>query len=332
MLPHLTFPSSVKLHLRVEFTNTDKHDDPQKAFLDDEEAKKCWGVAKDYIDNSNEPVLLSELGARLRSEFGETIAKSNWFGGGSISRFVHFRGDEDGILMYEHYVWNANKHDDPQKAFLDDEEAKKCKDVVKDNIDNSNAPVLHANLDTRLRSEFGETVDKKKRFDEGSFSGPLGSEDDIRLGSNHILDVNKHAEPETVGIPAKTRDIPAFIQQFCQLVDFPRLTSKEWEVAIKKFVEYTDKHDEFNFSESAKWIRTSLAEDGFQVGQNALNYMIRATMYNGKLSNPDHQLSADDIRESLIKKVTDHHQIAFLDLSDDNIASLDAWLSGKETP
>ena len=80
-------------------------------------------------------------------------------------------------------------------------------------------------------------------------------------------------------------------------------------------------------------MRASLDEDGFQVTRNtALDYMTRATMYNGKLSNPDHQLSADDIRESLIKKVTDHHQIAFLDLSDDNIASLDAWLSGKETP
>ena len=316
--------------------NADKHDapekdTPEKTLIDEEQAKEYWDVIKGYIDNSNVPVLFKDLFARIKPEFVETTAKNNWFGVGSFSGFVRLMGAASNILYKDPYIWNADKHDTPGKAVID-EKAKKCEDVVKDNIDNSNEPVLHANLDTRLRSEFGETVDKKKRFDEGSFSGPMGSEDDTRLGSNHILDVNKHAEPETVGIPAKTRDIPAFIQQFCQLVDFPRLTSKEWEVAIKKFVEYTDKHDEFNFSESAKWIRTSLAEDGFQVGQNTLNYMIRATMYNGKLSNPDHQLSADDIRESLIKKVTDHHQIAFLDLSDDNIASLDAWLSGKETP
>ena len=391
--------------------NADKHDEPEKAFLDEEEAKKCWDVAKDYIDNNNEPVLLSNLANILRSEFGKTIDKSNWFREGSLSRFVHFRGAEC-ILMNEQYVWNADKHDEPKKVVIDEEEVKEVWGMAKGYIDYSKEAVSLANLVSILRSEFAETIAKSNWFGKGSISkfvrsmgdehgirmndlyiwnanlhdepvdlkekykeqakevsqwikdyignsdeavllsnltsdirSKFGQEkvtesswfgmgsinalvhrmmakDGIRIRDGRIWDVNKHAEPETV-------DIPTFVEQCCQLVDFPRLTSKEWEAAIKKFAEYTDKHDEFDFPESVKWMRASLDEDGFQIGRNALKYIISST---GNLSNPDHQLNADDIRESLLKRITDHPQILSLDLSDDNIASLDAWLSGKETP
>ena len=105
--------------------------------INHEQAKKCWSVAKDYIDNSDEPVLYANLVAILQPKFGETIDKSNWFGKGSFSGLVHLMGAESSIRVKGPYIWNVDKHDAPGKAVID-EEAKKSEDVVKDNIDNSN--------------------------------------------------------------------------------------------------------------------------------------------------------------------------------------------------
>ena len=310
--------------------NADKHDDPEKAFLDEEEAKKCWDVAKDYIDNSNEPVLLSNLTNILRSEFGETIDKSEWFGMASLRRFVHFRGDEVGILMNEQYVWNADKHDDPEKAFLDEEQAKKCWDVAKDYIDNSNEPVLLAELGARLRSEFGETIDKSEWFGMvslGRFVRSMGAEDDILMNDQHVWNADKHDEP----IVPK---IPVFIEQFCQLANLPRLNSEEWKATIVKLAIYAAE-TEFNRTESSKWTRDRLTEDGFNVSRNAVIYLVRRALRGGcrpLRSNPPP--TAEEIREGFIQNIIQHHRILPLNLSDDDDTQtrLNAWLDGKGEP
>ena len=65
--------------------------------------------AKQYITESDGTILLSELGAKLRSKFGKEIDQTDWFGAGSLGNFVR-------SLDYRtagHYALDPDKHPEP---------------------------------------------------------------------------------------------------------------------------------------------------------------------------------------------------------------------------
>ena len=181
-----------------------------KAPIDEEQAKECWDVIKDYIDNSNVPVLFQDLLDRIKPGFGETIAKSKWFGEGSFSGFVCLMGAKSSILIKGKYVWNADKHDNPEKVFLYEEQAKKCWDVVKSYIDNSNKPLSLRYLGDKLQSEFGLTLEKTNWFGEGSFSGfvrLMGGKDGIHVHGEDVRKADKHYELGKAVIDAEAKEV-----------------------------------------------------------------------------------------------------------------------------
>ncbi len=81
-----------------------------------DEGEKLWCVAKNLIDNSDEPILLSYLGSKLRLKFGEVIDESNWFGSGGLSDFMRsMSAEKSGIRIEGNHAWNASKHPDPMQ-------------------------------------------------------------------------------------------------------------------------------------------------------------------------------------------------------------------------
>lgn len=74
-------------------------------------------VVEAHIAASDEPMLLSVLGSRLRGEFGDSI-DNNWFGTGSLSAFVRRMNTMSEIRTEGHYVWDADRHSTPQEAAL----------------------------------------------------------------------------------------------------------------------------------------------------------------------------------------------------------------------
>lgn len=89
----------------------------------DEQSQSIGGIKsrvideiKHYIDTDG-PVLLAELGHYLQGRFREVIDRSNWFGAGTLKRFI--LSEELFYGMYAtqgHYIWNPSLHEAPDIA------------------------------------------------------------------------------------------------------------------------------------------------------------------------------------------------------------------------
>ena len=84
-------------------------------------------AARKYIEGSDGPALLAELGLKLRSEFNDAIEQTNWFGARSLSAFVHLANSD--FRTKGHYVWNPDKHPEPE-----DEEANPLPDSLPESV------------------------------------------------------------------------------------------------------------------------------------------------------------------------------------------------------
>lgn len=67
-------------------------------------------LAGEIIERATEPVRLADLGQVLRSEFGDAIDSTDWFGCGSLSGFIK---SMPGVQWEGHYAWDSNKHSAP---------------------------------------------------------------------------------------------------------------------------------------------------------------------------------------------------------------------------
>ena len=91
-----------------------------------ESLERVKQIARTYVDESDRPLRLADLGQMLHSsEFGEEIDQSSWFGAGSLSEVMRSLG----FSTLGHYVWDPERHSEP-----DLEEANPSPDYVPESL------------------------------------------------------------------------------------------------------------------------------------------------------------------------------------------------------
>jgi NYN domain len=87
-------------------TVSDQPDDLSAAFRQ---------LVEESLKHSSEPLLLAQLGVKVRGKLGDYIERSDWFGAGSLSKAIVSLGIP-GVRTRGHYVWIQGVHDEPEDA------------------------------------------------------------------------------------------------------------------------------------------------------------------------------------------------------------------------
>ena len=199
-------------------------------------------------------------------------------------------------------------------------------DEVRSNYGAATEPLNLARWSSALIEKFGHGLSTEGWFGAGGFALAL-----VRVGleglekSQHFAwDTGRHQAPGDSDSGAVT-GLPPEIARFCQIVQLPRIPSDRWPVVYRTLKTYALMHD-FQLTESTRWSRDHAAEQGVDIPRSAFAYVVRACAVGGAALNADQVPSIHRIGEALLASVLDGASRAGLDVTDEDVAALRAWL------
>ncbi len=134
--------------------------------------------------------------------------------------------------------------------------------------------------------------------------------------------------PQHAGVLCDRLEHFAALAQIRRVTGLPRLCADHWAKTLDTLASYADSH-EFNLTECTAWTRDRLNEDGISVGRKAIGCIVNGALHGGMRLNDESSLSADNIREALIKNTIDLAGAANLVLTVEDEEELRDWLSGN---
>ena len=200
--------------------------------------------------------------------------------------------------------------------------------AAESHVARSDEPMLLSVLGSRLRDEFGDSIDDKW-FGAGSlgaFVRRMSTASDIRAAGHYIWDANRHSAPR-VAVPLLA--LPPRIEQICQITDLPRLGADSWRWTFELLAQYAENHA-FNLTECTATTRDRLAEVGHQVGRGAIGIITRGAMLGGTRLDSQQAPGPDKIREAVIRTTVARAQVSSLNLTTEDENELRDWLSGTD--
>lgn len=197
--------------------------------------------------------------------------------------------------------------------------------AVESHVAKSDEPMLLSVLGSRLRDEFGDSIDDQwfGTGSLGSFVRRMSSASDIRAEGHYIWDANRHSAPRVAAA------LPPRIEQICQITDLPRLGADSWRWTFELLAQYAENHA-FNLTECTAMTRDRLAQEGHQVGRSAIGFITRGAMLGGTRLDSQQAPGADEIREAVIRTTVARAQVSSLNLTTEDENELRDWLSGTE--
>ena len=151
----------------------------------------------------------------------------------------------------------------------------------------------------------------------------------VRRSDIYLWDGERHQEPVSAE-SFLTSDLPEALELLARTVDMPRLRSEAWPAVFAKLAEYAQTH-EFNFTDSTKWTRDSLAIDNIQVGRAALGYVVRGAQLGGAPLNNDPSPSTEDIANAFLTTLINQAYSAGVNIDSQDEQIIAGWL-GLDAP
>lgn len=161
-------------------------------------------------------------------------------------------------------------------------------------------------------------------FGAGSFKAAVARLDlpNAAFSQYHLWDEVRHAPPADAH--QQGEDMPEAIEMLFRAFDVPRIGRGLWPEMFRTIATYAATQT-FNLSESSRWSRDTMAEQGKPVARPALNYVIKGTQLGGAPLDrdppPDAAEIAASFRDSLIDRARGNGMI--VDGADE--AELTAW-------
>lgn len=182
-----------------------------------------------------------------------------------------------------------------------------------------------------LIERFGPALSAGKWFGTGGFTRALERVGLKNLGMSQRFawDTSRHQAPDDQSGRASTR-IPEEIARYCQIVQLPRIPSDRWPVLFRVLDAYALLHD-FKLAESTRWSRDHAAQQGFDIPRAAFAYVVRGCVAGGAPLSADPPPTSERIGEALLASVRDGASRAGLEVTEDDIAALRAWLHLDES-
>ena len=164
-------------------------------------------------------------------------------------------------------------------------------------------------------------------FGAGSFTSALrGLElEGATFGPHFLWDPSRHSPPsepkgdQLVGAPQAVRQVSA-------VTGLPRLSTADWKALYNVLAAYAASQ-EWNLTESTKWTRDRLADEGQLVGRVSIGFVVKELSRTNAPLNRDPAPTTEEISGALFSSIVARAAEAGLPLTDDESAELAAWMS-----
>lgn len=196
-------------------------------------------------------------------------------------------------------------------------------EFIRNKYDEAAAPLNLAGLAQQAANSFPGARDAGW-FGAGSFTGALMrlKLPNARFSQFHLWDVERHQQPVDSRVVS---DLPDTIATFVRNLDLPRVPKETWPKVFGVLAAYAAEN-EFNLTESTRWSRDALAEQGEQVPRNALAYVVRGAQLGGAPLNIKPSPDASAIARAFLSSLLERAELNGLELPDDVEEELGQWL------
>lgn len=144
-------------------------------------------------------------------------------------------------------------------------------------------------------------------FGAGSFTRAvrLLNLPNVRLSQHLLWDEVRHAAPPSSESPVGDGSIPEPVMTLVRLLDLPRLRQEDWQPLFAILARYAAEFS-FNLTESTRWSRDMLAEDGISVPRMAVSFVVRGAQFGGapldSATPPTAKQIGEAFRDGLIER------------------------------
>jgi hypothetical protein len=191
-------------------------------------------------------------------------------------------------------------------------------------------PLNLATLAQEVRNEIGALTTSSDWFGSGSFVRSLRR---LRLAgvqfSQHYLwDDTRHDPPVAGLIAGKGVELPEPVARLVALLGLPKLPPQSWRPLYQALADYARSH-RFNLTESTRWCRDRLAEQGVDVSRNAVGFVTRGISFGGCPLYRQPPPATEEIATAFVDNVLDRAEAQAIGLTEEEVELVRAWLSGQ---
>lgn len=212
-------------------------------------------------------------------------------------------------------------------AAADQREAyEEFRSVVTHEYDGAAEPLNMASLAYRLRTQLGRSVSASGWFGFGSFARAVQSLalPNLRMSQHLLWDDSRHEAPEAAATSPQGA-LPEPVERLVDQLDLPRLPESWWPAIYQTLADYAQSH-RFNLTQCTSWCRDQLRDQGVPVSRNAVAFVVRGASFGGAPLHRQPPPTAAEIGAGFIGNVLNRAEAAELPLSDEEIATVRAWL------
>ncbi|MEV0216900.1 NYN domain-containing protein [Micromonospora sp. NPDC050695] len=191
----------------------------------------------------------------------------------------------------------------------------------------ANEPLNMAWLASRLRAQLGPSVSDSNWFGFGSFARAVASLSlpNLRMSQHLLWDTSRHQAPRAVTTTAPRVALPDPVERLSGQLDLPRMPQPWWPAIYRTLAQYAQSQ-RFNWTQCTSWARDHLREEGLPVSRNAVGFVVRGTSFGGCPLHRQPAPTADEIAVAFVGNVLGRADAAEITFSDDEIATVQAWL------
>ncbi len=198
--------------------------------------------------------------------------------------------------------------------------------VMTHEYDEASEPLNMASLAHRLRTQLGRSVSDSGWFGFGSFARAVQSLDlpNLRMSQHLLWDDSRHAAAESAAASSQIA-LPEPVERLADQLDLPRLPDSWWPAIYQTLADYAQSH-RFNLNRCTGWCRDQLRDQGLPVSRNAVAFVVRGASFGGSPLHGQPPPTAAQIGAGFVGNVLNRAEAAELPLSDEEVATVRAWL------
>jgi hypothetical protein len=200
------------------------------------------------------------------------------------------------------------------------------REVVETAVLTAEKPLNLATLGINARQALGTVVDDADWFGHGTLTKAIHALGipNVIVSGHYVWVEGRHESPDPLATNPGVFQ-PELIGLMSSLADLPRLKADVWPRLFGKLAEYARTND-YNMSDCTRWTRDELAASGFEVGRQAVSFVVFGALYGGCPMERDPPPTNLEIASAFLRNTLKRAAAAGLVLGDEEVRELRDWL------
>lgn len=202
--------------------------------------------------------------------------------------------------------------------------------IVAERYAASTGPLNLASLAHDLRRELNQSIEESGWFGWGAFVRALESLElpHMRFSQHFVWDSSRQDPPDLVTAEIDGVTIPDPVVKLNALLNLPRLSTTSWRSIYQVLSDYAASHH-FSLTESTRWSRDRLVEQGVDVSRAAVGFVTRGAAFGGCPLYRQPPPSAEEVGAAFVGNVLSRAQAADIVFTPEEEDGVLAWLGAS---